>query len=218
MKEGVHSHPAKPTSDLQDSETDMDEPSEPSQSSLASEHSDDSRDDEDSEDEHSEESSFEESEEEGKVWESWDEETDEELMDGEDESDVDMEDDEGSDDEDETDEASETDNVTLLMTKLKLHKKAMSNLSTESGPVRAAILQEASKDLICFICELCWNLLNGYFDLKRHEKNILRLYKEDIHAMIDENKSWLHKKEALIEQALDPFIPILFNVLLPHLT
>lgn len=213
IKEGVHGHSCS-ESDEQASEAEYDaaEPCEPDRAN-------DDHSDSDMTEDQSGDSSSEESEQEGKQWEFWEEETDEEdideeEMEGIEESEVDSEEEGGSDDEDED---GEVDNIRLLLDQVDLHKKALVNLCVESGTVREAILKEADKDLICFLCEICWNFLNGYFDLKKHEKNILKLYKEDIRVLADKDVSWTNKKECLVECANDHFIPILLNVLLPHL-
>lgn len=211
LKEGVHGHPGEDFS----SDAEADDPSEGSQPSRSESDNTEQSDDEQSDDMSEEEQS----EREGKQWEPWEEDTDIEDEDEEgfqeedqydqDELDEDMEDVESDEDSGDT--------FTMLMEKLKQHKHALRNLSTDSATLREAVLKEADKALICFLCEISWNMLNGYFDLRKHEKNILRLYKDEYRGLASENLTWVHKKDALVASAHEHLIPLLLNVLLPHL-
>ena len=211
VKEGVHGHPG---SDDASMEMESDEPVEGSEHSLAEDDPDEQSDDEQSDD-----SAETESEREEKEWQIWEEDTDVEEEEEMESQTMENEYEDALESDDETDEDdSEVDSFSLLMDRLKLHKRELKNLCTESGTLREAVLKEGDKTLICFLCEISWNLLNGYFELKVHEKNLLRLIKDDIRVIANDEFTWVQKKEALVEHAHDLIIPILLNVVLPHLT
>ena len=218
IKEGVHGHSGS-ESDEHGSEEESDT-NEPCESDYASDdHGVSDMTDEDQ----SDDSSSEESEREGKQWEFWEEETDVEDTEEDEEMEAEMEELEESDVDSEEGSDDGAENLvseveSFLMDKLKLHRQALRNLSADSEAVRQAILKEANKDFICFLCEICRNLLNGYFNLERNEKNILKLFKDDVRALADEDIRWTDKKESLVECASDKFIPVLLNILLPHLS
>lgn len=101
---------------------------------------------------------------------------------------------------------------------LKLYKNDLRNLSAESLALRQVVLKEADKGLICYLCEICWNLAKGFFYLNKYEKNLLRLIEDNMCMMTNKNITWKTKKAELIEMPQDHFLPILLNVALPHLS
>ena len=213
IKEGVHGHPATAVSHEHntDIEGDTDESSEVSDHSYAENDDVEEVVSSDRDSDSSDDSDVENTEE--KHWETWEEESDgEEEMESED---MENDEDEIVEEEEQSDDG---DSFSLLTDKLQLHNRELQNLSTESGLLREAVLKEADKGLICFLCEIAWNMLNGYFDLKSHEINLLRLFQNEIRVLANEDIRWHEKKEALIARANDPIIPILLNVLLPHLS
>lgn len=205
LKEGVHEHPPE------DSESDSDVVSHDSESSHRED--DDSDDPTEASGSDDNERSTTESDDEGVEWEVWDELSDEEESEKGSENEEDEKD-------MESDEDDSHDSGYKLCTKaIKQQKDAFRNLSGGSIAIREVTLKEADKYLICILCELCWNLQRGYFSyVNRYEMNLLCLIEEDVFQLASKDISWETKKKDLFERATDRFIPILLNVILPHMT
>ncbi|KAK3915979.1 G-protein coupled receptor family C group 6 member A [Frankliniella fusca] len=136
-------------------------------------------------------------EEEEKLWEEWvevssdDEEmSDEEKMSGEEEM---------SDEESESGRA-----FNMYWDHQKIHREKIRFLREPDHKVRAAVLENAEKELICFLNEICWNLLRGDFSGNKYEKRLLQNFKEILRYLANEETSkncaphMLHKSAPML--------------------
>ena len=120
-------------------------------------------------------------------------------------------DDEDSGDED-LDEADQYDHAIQVQTAHEnAYRKQIRFLREPEHNIRAAVLENANKGLICFLNEICFNLLRGYFTMSKYEKSLLENYKEGIRYLAHENIGWREKKEFLSEHVEDPFLSVLLN-------
>ncbi|KAK3917652.1 Phosphoribosylaminoimidazole-succinocarboxamide synthase, partial [Frankliniella fusca] len=65
---------------------------------------------------------------------------------------------------------------------------------------------EADKELICFLNEICVNLLDNYFTLSKYEWELLNNFEATVRFLADECESWRIKKKSLLEKPTDPFL------------
>lgn len=86
-------------------------------------------------------------------------------------------------------------------------------LREPSPKIRGAVLEDAPKGLICFLNEICLNLLRGYFSLSTYETQILENFKESIQLMASEHEEWREKRKLLNQHSTDPFLSVLLNLL-----
>lgn len=204
LKEGIHQHDPL---EISENESDFDD-----EDNVSDDQSVDDDDDSDSDDQSVKH--------ECRAWESWEEGSDlEEEMYDEEETD-DEESPSVSDGEYDSDlEREDAIEMAygLLKEKVKLHKSALRNLKDINTDVREAIFRSADKSLICFLCEICWNTLVGYFDLKRNERHVLKIFRDEIRALADEETTWQAKKNTLEEYATNPFLPVMLNILEPYM-
>lgn len=212
LKEGDHSHAPAPHENDDDMDVD---------SALSESEDEQSRLGETTEESHdsSDGSSDEELEEETEAieheWEEWEEESEHG-----DEEDVEGAGNDGEDEEEGEDDAEggeeEEDNSTWLDTlfaKQRKHRRSLRLLRDPDSDVREAVLKNAEKDLICFLNEICWNVLRRYFSLSKYELNIIKIFRLYVRTLADTEISWVDKKEFLIQHADDPFIAVLLNIL-----
>lgn len=134
-----------------------------------------------------------------------------------DESDVEMNSDSDETDfEDNENNESDTefDSFELKCEHEKSYKEKIRYLRNSEVYLRAAVLENSDKGLICFLNEICLNLKSGYFTINsKFERNIMKLYEEKIGLMANEHVTWQTKKQYLIENAQDTFLPVLLNYL-----
>ena len=102
--------------------------------------------------------------------------------------------------------------------KFKAYKVILRALGEAEPPMRAAILSKADKGLICFLCEICLNILNRAIHLTNKEVNILRPFADQVRALASTALPWREKQEALSQEDEDPTIPILLNIAWDQLT
>jgi len=146
-------------------------------------------------------------------WEEWIENSDDE----EDEVEGDeVEEDETEGEEEESEEEympSDDEGFDKMIEKQKIHGKFLRLLRENHDNVRKAALEAAGKDQICFIIEICLNVLRGYFRLSKYELNALRPFKEILYFMINEKMPWREKQQLLVDHQEYPFLPVLLNIL-----
>lgn len=197
VKEAAHSHTVQLT------EEDDDEDYEHEDSTKGEDEEDDAQDEEE---EHGNDDMSVDEQEDLVLWAEWREESsDDEESDGEE-----------SDDEDSGDEDLDEDDQFGYAYEVKIaHENAYTKqirfLREPEHNIRAAALENANKGLICFLNEICYNLLRGYFPMSKYEKSLLENYKDDTRFLAHENIGWREKKEFLSEHAEDPFLSVLLN-------
>ncbi|XP_052132613.1 glutamic acid-rich protein-like, partial [Frankliniella occidentalis] len=134
---------------------------------------DEQEDSTDGEGESDDDTSVDDQEVDGVLWEEWVEESsDDEESDDEDSYDEDSYD-EDMDEADQDDHAWE-----VLRAHEKAYKEQIRLLREPEHNIRAAAIENADKGLICFLNEICLNLLRGYFCSSKYEKKLLQNYKE----------------------------------------
>lgn len=213
LKEGKHTHSPEEDDDRESTAKDESESSTDDETSEGDDNkSEGSTDDEDNDDQESsandddeetDENASSTSDEDDTVdWEAWHEESSAAGSGNEDE---DMEIDEEGDGDD------------MKEIKLKRYKYILRVLQEAQPAMREGIWRQADKGLISFMCEICYNLLMGAMHLTKRERNILKPFTKQIRALADEETSWRDKKESLVNSAHEPFIPVLLNVVWPHL-
>ena len=129
--------------------------------------------------------------------------------------DSDEEDEEGKDSEEEVDE--EQDGHKLKRLKFKRYKAILRALRQVEPPMKVAILSTADKGLICFLCEICLNILNSAIHLNKREVNMLRPFTALIRGLASGELTWQEKQEALSQDEQDPSIPLLLNIVWEYL-
>ena len=205
LKEGEHRHSPfvndEPDHDMYDDSTDQGDNEDDDERN--NDESSDQEDDELSSDTSDEEESSPEAE-----WETWVEDSEGEEVDDEEEVDVEEAGDEEEDD---------IDAYGLFRNNLKRYKIELRILQEGQPALRDAVIKSADKGLICLLCEICYNLLAGKMDLSKRIKNILRPFRDDVRLMASVNITWREKQENLEQNAQDPFIPVLLNVVWPLL-
>jgi hypothetical protein len=215
VKESTHSHP--PIQEDHGHEVDqngLDEDSavEESESSSSEDNSgEESEEDQDgmvedsaeeeSESSSSEDNSREESEEERWEWVPWQEDTE----------------DEGTDEETSENEEDEVDGYTILHDKIGHYKSILRTLRESTPWLRESVFSSADKGLISLLSEICWNVLEGNVDLSKQDRNLLKIFREQIRVMGSENISWQDKRDFLIENPHDACLPVLLTVMKPFI-
>jgi hypothetical protein len=189
VKEGTHSHPPI-EEDLDVNQDRMDE---------------DSAKEEESESSSSEETSVEESEDErAGEWVPWQE-------------------DEGTNEDTENEqetsenEEDDVDGYDLLHDKIRHYKSILRTLRESTPSLRESVFTSAEKGLICLFSEICWNVLEGTLSLSKQDKNLLKIFRDQIRIMGSENISWQEKRDFLIQNPHDACLPVLLTVLKPFI-
>ncbi len=93
----------------------------------------------------------------------------------------------------------------------KIHREKIRFLREPDTKIRLAVLENAKKELICFLNEICWNLLREYFCMGRNEKKLVQNFYESIRYLADQYVGWREKKDFLIQNFEDPFLSVFLN-------
>ena len=198
LKEGKHQHaPDDDEQDSSDHDGDVDDSShiddiDEGNISEPSSHEETPEDDEESSQD--------------EAWETWEEETDG------------VEDDDNIDDDaSEKMEEDKQDAYGLFRIQLKRYRVELRTLKEGQASLREAVFKSADKALICLLCEICWNLLQGKIILPERDQNVLKPFQDYVRLLASEDTTWKEKGELLTQSAEEPFIPVLLNVVWPYL-
>ncbi|KAJ8050170.1 hypothetical protein HOLleu_03266 [Holothuria leucospilota] len=93
------------------------------------------------------------------------------------------------------------------MRRWRKHEPYLHVLAKGSPKQRQGIIRGASKELINCLCEGALNTLNGNVPLKKHQKQKLRKYRQQIRALANRRKSENSKKKILLQKATQPTPP-----------
>ncbi|KAK3928045.1 Replicase polyprotein 1ab, partial [Frankliniella fusca] len=127
---------------------------------------------------------------------------------------VDSDQDEDNTEMDDESDFEDTDGAYVLLgDRIKSHKDDIRLLRRSEPKIRLAILEEADKELICFLNEICVNLLDNYFTFSKYEWELLNNFEATVRFLADECESWRIKKKSLLERPTDPFLSVLLNLL-----
>lgn len=109
------------------------------------------------------------------------------------------------------------DGFDLLEIKVKRFGTILRTLRQANFAMREGILKNADKGLVCLLCEICYNIIQGQINFSKTEKNLLRPFSEHILDLASKEMGWEEKRYCLAETAEDAFIPILLNVVWPYI-
>ena len=107
------------------------------------------------------------------------------------------------------------------MRRWRKHEPYLHVLAKGSPKQRQGIIRGASKELINCLCEGALNTLNGNIPLKKHQKQKLRKYRQQVRALANRRKSESSKKKILLQKGgsilaalLPPLIGVLGSILM----
>jgi hypothetical protein len=214
LKDSNHSHP--PIEDDHDHDVDQEDhdydvDQEDHNYDMDQDGMDEDSAEEESESSSSEETSGEESEDEGAgEWVPWQEDTENEGLNED-------TDNEGTNEETSENEEDDVDGYTLLRHKIAYYKSILRTLRESTPSLRECIFTSADKGLICLFSEICWNVLEGKVDFSKQDKNLLNIFRDQIRVMSLENISWHEKRDFLIKNLHDAWLPVLLTVMKPYI-
>ena len=114
-------------------------------------------------------------------------------------------------------EEDDVDGYTLLRHKIAYYKSILRTLRESTPSLRESVFTSADKGLICLFSEICWNVLQGKVSFTKQDKNLLSIFRDQINMFSSENISCQEKKDFLIQNPHDGFIPVLLTVLKPFI-
>ena len=101
------------------------------------------------------------------------------------------------------------------MNRLRKNGPTLQLLQNASTPSRKRILDKASPELICCLCDCAHNILQGNVTLSRHYKQKLRQHKTKLRKLANRRVA-LKTKKPLFQTG--GFLPLLLSALAPVIT
>jgi hypothetical protein len=101
----------------------------------------------------------------------------------------------------------------LKQIKFRRYRPTLRAMRDGDASLRESIYNTADRGLICFLCEICHNVLRGKVSLLKREKTTLRIFRDQIRLFASPDMSWVEKKELLCKHPDDTSIPVLLSML-----
>ena len=98
------------------------------------------------------------------------------------------------------------------MNRLRKNGPTLRLLQKAPAPLQKRILNKASSELICYLCDYAHNVLQGNVNILRHHKQKLNPHKTKLRKLAD-RKVALKTKQRIIQKG--GFLPILLSALAP---